>query len=216
MTVECDKCKYFFRDNYRLTRHLNRKFPCTQVKTNEEISKNEKSIEEKNIIINGNVTNNVTVNNYITINLFGNEDLSHINAERIIEEWRQINKTDSEEYTRAGKLVTTFHGLVNQNPNNHNIKLKNTKSMVTQVLSNDGWSKQSTHDIIDQTIKTRAGQLVTFKESIEECNKKVFKSEKNRKTWKHIESFKVNGREHHGPNDNTRRLRTNIRIALLN
>lgn len=210
MTVQCTKCKYFFRDNYILTRHLNRKFPCIQ-QTKELICKN-----EKNIIINGNVTNNVTVNNYFTINVFGNEDLSHINAERIIEEWRLINKTDSEEYTRAGKLVTTFHGLVNENPNNHNIKLKNTKSMVTQILSNNGWSKQPTHDIIDQTIKTRAGQLVTFKESIEECNQKVFKSEKNRKTWKHIESFEVDGRDHHGPNDNTRRLRTNVRVALLN
>ena len=212
MKKQCNKCKYFFRDNYVLNRHLNRKFPCVEV----NIQKNEKGESDKKIItINGNVINNV-VNNYITINVFGNEDLSHINPERIIEEWRQINKTDLEEYTRAGKLVTSFHGLINENPNNHNIKLNNIKSVVTQVLSDDGWSKKPTHDIIDQTIKTRAGQLVTFKESIEECNKKVFKSEKNIKTWKHIESFKIDGRDHKGPNDNTRRLRTNIRVALLN
>ena len=55
MTVQCDKCKYFFRDNYRLTRHLNRKFPCIQVKTNEEICKKEEN--KKSIII---VTNYTT------------------------------------------------------------------------------------------------------------------------------------------------------------
>jgi len=186
MSYICTKCKKNYRDNYDLKRHQSRKFPCTL-----QVSEN------------------------VNIFVFGNEDLSHINPERIIEKWRQINKGDKEEYNRAGKLVVTFHELVNENPKNKNIKLSNIKSPVTTIQGPQGPITQATNDTINGVIKTRAGQLVRFKETIQEQNENVFKSKNNLLTWKHIEKFNYLGINHKFNYESTRNLRTNMRISLL-
>jgi hypothetical protein len=188
----CTNCKKLCRDNYDLKRHQARKIPCVLVPKQENVN-----------------------NFYITINMFGNEDLSHIKPERIIEKWRQINKADKEEYNRAGKLVLTFHELVNENPTNKNVKLSNIKSPVVSIITPQGTITQSTNETLNKTIKTRAGQLVTFKEGIHEQNKSVFKSKNNLLTWRHIEKFNSLGMAHTNTYDNTRTLRTNMRIALM-
>jgi hypothetical protein len=200
----CQTCKKCFRDSYDLKRHLNKKIPCTLMN-----KKNDKTPSKGN---------NITIinNNIININIFGSEDLSHINIESIIEEWRNINKITNEEYIRAGKLITSFHGMVNQNPLNHNVLLQNPKSIVTKMISPTGVISKPTNEVIDQTIKTRAGQLVNFKESIEEHNDRVFQSKKNINTWKHIEKFNKLGTSHTDSYTNTRDVRTNMKVALLN
>jgi len=201
MTYKCEKCNKVCRDSYDLKRHLARKVPCVKIEIKSEI-------QTPTVIEN-------QTNFFITINVFGKEDLSHINPERIIEHWRQINKTSQEEYVRAGKLVTTFHKLVNENPTNQNIKLSNVRSQGTKVKTNEGIVCKPTPEAVSDTIKTRAGQLVTFKDSITEKNERVFKSKKNNLTWKHIEKFNDLGINHRDTYTNTRDLATNMKFELL-
>jgi len=207
MTITiCEKCKKVCRDSYDLKRHLARKIPCINNIIKKEIQNKEHACST--------VIENQT-NFFITINVFGKEDLSHIDPECIIEHWRQINKKSQEEYVRAGQLVTTFHKLVNENPTNQNIKLSNVRSQATKVITQEGTVSKRTPDVINNTIKTRAGQLVTFKDSIAEKNERVFKSTKNNLTWKHIEKFNDLGIEHRDTYNNTRNLATNMKFELL-
>jgi len=207
MNYTCEKCKKIYRDNYNLKRHLSKKVPCVNIEIKNEIQT--KSGEPNQII------ENQTNNFFITINVFGKEDLSHIDPERIIEHWRQINKTSQEEYVRAGQLVTTFHKLVNENPANKNVKLPNLRSVLTKFKTSKGIKCEPTTEAVSDTIKTRAGQLVTFKDSIAEKNDRVFQSKKNNLTWKHIEKFNDLGRAHRDSYDNTRLLIKDIKTALL-
>ena len=205
----CNVCKKFCRDKYDLKRHLARKVPC--VFTEIQI----KPIEVGGItIINNGTIHQTTINiNFI----MGHDDLSGIDIERIIDTWRNINKTTQEEYIRAGKLVTSFHSMVCENPINNNVKIASTKAMSALVLSPQGqWKQKPTDEIVDQVIKVRSGQLVQFRETIAQTNDRVFKIPSNQRTWEHIEKFSIHGRDHHGNSyDQTRRLRTSVKVSLV-
>jgi hypothetical protein len=150
--------------------------------------------------------------NIKTNNEFGDEDLSHIITEDIIQEWRIVNKTSIIEYVRAGNLILSFHKLVNQNNSNCNIKLpyigsKGIKINTINLPVNIG---------IDQFLKIRSGQLLTYKDTIKEINERVFSIEANVKTWRNVENFHKLGREHKGfRQDDTRLVLSAIKYALL-
>jgi hypothetical protein len=212
----CDTCEKWFRDNYALNRHMERKKPCIK-KVNVK-NKDYKTDTSSNIIINNNfntinVTN--TVNNVSIINIFGNEDLSHIDPEQIIDKLRELNKIHDEDYNKAGKLVISFHGFVNQNENNNNLTLPNIQSKFVKVKTKEGISLQPIEESLDNFMKVRAGQLVTFKDKINKKNEKVFQSEKNKRTWKNIESFGKDGMKHTFTYNDTRQMKTNVKVALL-
>ena len=180
----CDICKKQFRDTFNLKKHINKKKNCTPPPN----------------VIDG------------VINTFGDEDLSHINPEDIIQEWRIVNKSSIIEYVRAGNLILSFHKLVNQNNSNCNIKLpyigsKGIKINIINLPVNIG---------IDQFLKIRSGQLLTYKDTIKEINERVFSIEANVKTWRNVENFHKLGREHKGfRQDDTRLVLSAIKYALL-
>jgi hypothetical protein len=218
MKPSCTRCKKQFRDNYDLNRHSSRKTPCAvleiQTRTNNVPEINNKSQNGNITIINNGTINQTTININV---IMGQDDLSGIDVERIIDAWRNINKTTQEEYIRAGKLVTSFHSMVCENPLNNNVKLTNAKGISTMVLSPQGeWKRQPTDETVDQVIKVRSGQLISFRETIAQTNNRVFKIPTNQRTWKHIEQFSTHGREHQGPtHDQTRRLRTAVKVSLI-
>ena len=204
----CKVCSKSFRDNYNLNRHLLKTKKCIKIEKEEFVQQKDTSGTNITII------NNNTI--HININFFINDNISHITPEDIIDDFRIINKITQNEYVRAGKLVTQFHVRVNKNECNRNIILPNPRSLITHVLTNNGWSLEPTYEIIDQTIKTRAGQLITYKDKIEECNERVFQVDANKRTWKHIEQFHKKGSEHKGTYlEDTRRVQSNIKVALL-
>jgi len=208
----CDRCDKCFRDNYALTRHLERKNPCIKKRnvTNKEVKKDTSS----NIIINNNF-NTINVTNNCIINIFGNEDLSHIDPEQIIDKLRELNKIHDEDYNKAGKLVISFHGFVNKNENNHNLFLPNIQSKFVKVKTTEGIILQPIQETVDNFMKVRAGQLVTFKDKINKKNEKVFQSEKNKRILKNIESFGKDGINHTFTYNDTRQMKTNVKVALL-
>jgi hypothetical protein len=208
----CERCGKAFRDNFDLNRHNLRKKPCIK-----NIIKNDKSVKTdtsgNNVTIINNVTNNIT-NNINIINIFGNEDLSHIDPEQIIDKLRELNRIKDEDYNKAGKLVISFHGFVNKNENNHNLILPNIQSKFVKVKTTEGIILQPIEETVDNFMKVRAGQLVTFKDKINENNEKVFQSEKSRRTWKNIESFGKDGMKHTFTYNDTRQMKTNVKVNL--
>ena len=205
----CNNCGKTFRDSFNLKTHSKRKKPC---KRGFNANPNNINLDTSgNVIIN----NNLTVNNNLTINVFGKEDLSHINPEAIIDSWREINRDCIDDYIRAGKLVINFHGLVKQNPLNNNVNLSNIQSPVTKVVTDNGIVTRHVKETVSDVVKTRAGQLVTFKDRIDDTNDRVFKIPKNVSTWNHIEQFGETGLAHEDLYNNTRSVKTLAKVALM-
>ena len=147
-----------------------------------------------------------------TNNEFGEEDLSHINTEDIIQEWRIVNKSSIIEYVRAGNLILSFHKLVNQNNSNCNIKLPYPTSSGIKINT----TKLPVNIGIDQFLKIRSGQLLMYKETIKEINERVFSIEANVKTWRNVEDFHKFGKENKANKlEDTRFVLSAIKYALL-
>ena len=164
-----------------------------------------------------NTINNGTINNMLNINVFGQENLSHVTIERIVSEMRKINKTldSTEDYTRAGKWVIQFNCMVNENPENKNNRLPDSKSMITDVLTEKGWKTKYTDDVVDETFRVRSGQLVQMKEQIEDHNPKVFRAETTQRSWNHLEQFKKRGFKHHGPGAANRKIKSAFKVGMI-
>ena len=143
------------------------------------------------------------------INNFGNEDLTHIVPDMITEEWKEINKNESESYRRAGKLIIKFHELVNVKPENINIKLKNKRNDSGSIIENNKWKIIVMDDAVNIFVKTRAGQLINKLMNV------VIKSDTNKQTLNHVNKFQIYGLAHNETYDNTRTFKTNVKIALI-
>jgi hypothetical protein len=205
----CNNCGKTFRDTFDLKRHNQRKKPC-----NKELN----NVNKVNNVNNVNKVTDTSGNVYnfnLTINVLGKEDLSHIDPVAIIDYWRNLNRDDNDEYVRAGKLVINFHGLVRQNPLNRNVTLSNFRSPVAKTVTETGVIVKETKETVSDVVKTRAGQLVTFKDSIHNVNDRVFKVPKNVTTWKHIEQFGNKGLEHQDSFINTRSVKTLAKVAII-
>ena len=213
MSFLCTFCNKSCRDNYDLKRHLSRKKPCSSIKKQDTKDTNGTNDTNGNI----NITVNNTIVNNITINILNQESLSHINPEQIIDKLRQVNKISKDEYIRAGLLITEFHGLVNEDEVNKNINLQNIRSRTGKILTENGWEIKPIREIIHKTIKIRAGQLITFTESIQECNKVVFTLQSTKNTFKEIDCFYKDGIEHKSIiTKGEKRVYDNFNVKLLN
>ena len=217
----CERCNKLFRDSFNLERHTNKIKLCKKVVVNEK--KTDIDPTNQTDTNQTDTSGNITVNNNYTLNLtiiksLGNEDLSHIHPIMIIDKMREINRnSDENDYKMAGQMVIDFHGLVNENKVNCNVVLPNIRSPVVKVVTETGVVvKQRTNDVVDRLVKTRAKQLTGFKESIDQTNPLVFKSNKIRKAWTQLEGFGgTNYPSPHSSND-TRDIRTKYKVELLN
>jgi hypothetical protein len=177
---------------------------------------NKNNIQEKKIDSSGvTIVNVYNIHANCNLNCFKNEDLSHIDVEEIIELWRNINKVSTDPYIRAGLLVTGLHELINKNEMNINVILPNIRSEIIHVFTETGWKIQPTIETIDQVIKTRAGQLISFKDDINQKNEKVFKSKNNIETWTFGEKFNEKGIENKIIRVTNKRIIQNIKVGVL-
>jgi len=221
----CSNCLKKFRDNNSLQRHLLRIFPCEKV---EKIEKVENKIENftcdtclvkfrDKCDFNRHLSRktNCSPPKPMNSSLFSEEDLSLIDTELIINQWRIINKEEKDEWIRATKLIIFFHALIKSACEVNTINLPNIQSSFIKIQTNLGTLNQSTIEGINLFIKTRAKQLLTFKESIDQINELVFKSENSRRTWLNIIQFSKLGLKHNSTYENTRNFKTNIKVCLL-
>ena len=203
MSFCCENCRKPFRDQYNLNRHHSRKMVCVFTPPPDASGNNTTTA----FINSGTI--NVTV-------VLGKDTPTNFNADQFIESWRQINKTIPDEYIRAGKLTFTFNDMVNQEFGK-NVKIPNTKSMSALVLNECGiWKHYPTDETVDRVLRIRSGQLVQFKDTIDQTNNRIFKIPTNQRTWKHLVQFSTHGIAHQAStHDVSRRLRTLAKVELL-
>jgi len=218
----CTNCLKKFRDNNSLQRHLLRIFPC------EKVEKVENKIENFTCDIclvkfrdkcdfNRHLSRKTdcSPDKPISTSLFSEEDVTLIDTELIINQWRIINKEEKDEWIRATKLIIYFHALIKSACQVNTINLPSIKAQIIKIQTNLGTLSHSTIEGINLFVKTRAKQLLTFKESIDQINELVFKSENSRRTWLNIIQFSKLGLKHISTYENTRNFKTNIKVCLL-
>ena len=63
------------------------------------------------------------------------------------------------------------------------VKITSTKSMSALVVNEQGvWKHQPTEETVDQVLRVRSGQLVQFKDTIDQTNQRIFKIPTNQRT----------------------------------
>ena len=224
----CSNCLKKFRDNVTLQRHLFRVFPCKKVEKIEIVEKDDNVIEKftcgtcllkfrDKCDLNRHLSRKTVCSppKITNLGLFSEEDINLIDTELIIDQWRIINKEEKDEWIRATKLIIYFHALIKSACQVSTINLPNIQSSFIKIQTNLGTLSHSTIEGINLFIKTRAKQLLTFKESIDQINELVFKSENSRRTWLNIEKFSKFGLKHTSTYENTRNFKTNVKVALL-
>jgi hypothetical protein len=140
---------------------------------------------------------NAPVNN-ITINLIGNEDTSHIDIHKIINNLRQLknNYGNNHLYLQAGEMVISYDDLLREVPENQNMYLPNDRSLYTEVKTEVGWEKKEREQSLNECFKNSAKLLYNSKESIESVNKKVFEYESSNKIFTEVKKFSEKGFKH--------------------
>jgi hypothetical protein len=160
--------------------------------------------------------NDASGNTYIYVFVLGEEQVNQVDITQFIDSWRTINRLSEEPFVRSGKLLTTFHEMVKQQPRNKNVVLKSTKAMTADVMTVDGWKITPVGEAMDTLIRERSRQILSMKHSIDQTNERVFKVPSNLLTWSHLEQFKKYGRDHHGVGSQTREFRSSLKVAMLN
>ena len=77
----------------------------------------------------------------------------------------------------AGTLIESFDNLIRENPQNRNIVIPSCNSPYASVKTDQGWKTQSVDKTIDRAFKRSAKELYDQKETINDHNERVFKSD---------------------------------------
>ena len=119
------------------------------------------------------------------------------------------------DYIRAIKWITELHTIISENPLNHNVILKSVKAMTAKVFTENGWVTKHTDQVIDDIFKIRSSQLLGMRDSIDAMNPRVLQAPTVLRTMKHVEQFEQDGFTHQGSDTDTRRGRSEFKVALI-
>jgi hypothetical protein len=196
--TECRFCNKLFFNTSKLNKHnLNCK---DRKKYHDELlnKPTRKSTIGNNINVNNNYINNGTINNSITINLLGNEDTSHIDIYKIIENLRKLNNEYGNEhiYLQAGEMVINYDEILREVPENKNLYLPDDRSIYAEVKIEDGWKKMERENVLNTSFKNSAKKLYESQESINSVNEKVFKTKSIQNVFKEVGEFSKKGFKH--------------------
>ena len=146
---------------------------------------------------------------------FGQENLSHLQTENIINLLREIRKEygDNQVYLMAGNLVDSFDNYIRENPENQNIVIPSCNSQYGNIKTDKGWEKVSLDKCLNKAFKRSANELYNKKETIQNCNEKVFKSETNKQIFSEVKHFVHNGLS--GNNDDIRQIKSSFKLSKL-
>ena len=115
----------------------------------------------------------------------------------------------------AGNLVDSFDGYIREIPQNKNIIIPNQKSLYGNVKTDQGWKKVSVDKCLNTAFRNSAKELYSQKESIQNCNEKVFKSETNKQIFSEVKQFADNGLVNSTNGDDLRQIKTSFKVGKL-
>jgi hypothetical protein len=194
LKTECRFCNLTFHNTSNLNKHI---IHCKKREEyHNELLKTKESTGKFTQI--NNINNfNAPVNN-ITINLIGNEDTSHIDIQKIINNLRELNSNygNNHLYLQAGEMVISYDDLLREVPENQNMYLPNDRSLYAEVKTEDGWEKKEREQTLNECFKNSAKLLYDSKESIESANKKVFARKSTNKVFDEVKQFSEKGFKH--------------------
>ena len=211
--TECRFCNKIYHNTSNLNKHITN---CKEREVYHKILIKEK--EQKtvtNVTINNNC-NNVNNNNQLILN-FGQENLTHIQTENIINLIRDIRKEfgNDQVYLMAGNLVTSFDNYIRETPENNNLRIHDSKCLYAEVKNKFGWEKTSIDRSLNKAFKSSANQLYNKKEEINNHNGRVFASEINQDIFSEIKQFSGKGFEHSYNPTELRKVLTGYKISKL-
>ena len=90
-------------------------------------------------------------------------------------------------------MVISYDDLMREIPENQNIIIPSSKSIYTEVKTENGWEKKETDEALNRSFKNSAKKLYDTKETIESVNNKVFESESNKKIFNEVKQFAKSG-----------------------
>lgn len=131
-------------DNYLIDKLMAAMKEIEELKTENACLKLERKLLQKQNIINNYQVNQV--HNNIIINNFGNENMEYITQEFVV---KCFNKG-------TNGIMTMFHNIYfnNEHKENHNVRLRSTKSELVEVLDNEKWVPRD----LSETIKSMVGK----------------------------------------------------------
>ena len=162
-------------------------------------------------------TNNNNTNNIVNINILGQENMDHVQIERVIDLFRTISKEFG--YSRicltAGNLINSFDRYIRETPENQNIIIPDSKSLYGTVRTPLGWEKVSADDCLNTAFKHTAAELYNRKEAMGSYNDKIFKSVNNNIVFNEVRDFAKNGLTNSVNSSDLRQIKTSFKVAKL-
>jgi hypothetical protein len=222
--TECRFCNQDFFNVSNLNRHL--KVCEDREDYHQMLLLKQQKVHQ--VINNNNTTNNTTNNNTINnfngptiINILGNEDTSHIDISRIIDNLRSLqnNYENHQIYLKAGQMVISYDDIMRENPENRNIIVPSAKSLYTEVKTDSGWEKKEIDEALSDSFKNSAKKLYDTKESINAVDKRVLKENENKKIFDEVKQFAQSGLNYKNSTyrfpDDERKIRSRYKIGKL-
>jgi len=223
--TECRFCNKVFCRIDNLNRHITN---CKERELYKQILIKENDMKNKinpvNTINNNNCNNNIqnqnnTNCNNNTNNLILNfgDTKDTVKTEEIIQILRNVNKefAPEQKYLMAGEFVIRFDKLLTQTPENDNFVIPDSKCLYAEIKTPNGWEKISIDNSLNSCFRERASMLLERKEEINAFNDRVFQSKTNNEIFVETKQFAKRGFAHSYRGEDTRRIRTGLKINKL-
>jgi hypothetical protein len=220
--TECRFCNNDYSNVNNLRRHLiickDRKEYHSQLLAQQEQKQVIQNIQTQN-----NNTNNGTINynndNRTIINVFGQESLEHVQTEKLIQFLRDLSKeyNKREVYLSAGEFINLVNQYIREIPENDNFVIKDHKSIYAEIKTPSGMKKVPIDRYLEKSFKSSAKTILDKKETINEHNELVFKSENNQEIFSEVKGFAKDGFKHTPKNcvGTPRQVRTSYKIGMF-
>jgi hypothetical protein len=220
--TECRFCNHNFFNVNKLNCHFK---ICKDRKEYHEKLINKQKKEQQLTINNNGTINNGTINNTnngtvnYSINVFGQESTDHVKAENLIQMLRDLSLeyNNKQVYLSAGEFINLVNRYIREVPENDNFNIPDPKGLYAEIKTNKGIEKVSIDRYLEKSFKSSAKTILDKKDSINEQNDRVFKSETNKEIFLEVKGFAKDGFRHTPSNciGTPRQVRSGYKIGML-
>ena len=218
LKTECRFCDHYFYNVSKLNKHLS---ICKDREDYRQLLLKNQPVSQQIIGNNNNSNNNYgTINNSININVFGQESTDHVKTEKLIQMLRDLSIDYSKDqvYLSAGEFINLVNKYIREVPENDNFNIPDSKGLYAEIKTETGMEKVSIDRYLEKSFKSSAKTILSKKESINDQNERVFKSETNKSIFSEVKGFADNGFRHTPKNcvGTPRQVKSGYKIGMIN